>query len=103
MNLVDHIFNRAVEAAKPIQDLANGLKACATELVRIGQTVAVLVHNQAVHHNMIQQLWYVQQQVFQKLSDRSLDMSMPDIDIPEKVDPKDEVLKAREDAKNKPN
>jgi hypothetical protein len=103
VNLVDRIFNRAVEATKPIQQLANGLKACSVELGKIGQTVAILAYNQAVHHQMIQQMLSVQHQIFRKLGDHSLDMSMPDIDAPKKDDAKNETVLARKKAENKPN
>jgi len=103
VKLVDRIFDRAVEAARPIQALAGGLKACAEQLAKIGQSVAIIAHNQAVHHHVIQQMWSVQQQIFHKLNERSLDTSMPDIDQPQKVDPKDEAAQARKKAENKPN
>lgn len=101
--LVDRIFDKAIEATKPVQALAAGLRACAEQLQKIGQTVAVIAHNQAVHHHMIQQMWGVQQHIFRKLHDNALDMSMPDVDAPKKVDPKDEAALARKKAADKPN
>ena|SRR5579875_1808222 len=106
VSLVDRIFDKAVEATRPIQALAKGLATCAEQMRNIAQTVAVIAHNQAVHHHMIQQMWGVQQHIFKKLSEHSMDMSMPDIDAP-KIDPKDEAAiaaaDARKKAENKPN
>jgi hypothetical protein len=56
---------------------------------------------------MIQQMWGVQQHIFRKLNEHSLNMDMPDIDGTPKIDPKDEAAKAAADARkkaeNKPN
>jgi len=101
--LLERVLDKAIEATKPIQELAGGLKACAVELTRLGQAVAVLAHNQAVHHHIIQQMYSFQQHFFKKMSEHSMDMSMPDIDTPKKVDPKDEAAAAKRKAENKPN
>jgi hypothetical protein len=103
LSMIDRIFDRAVEASKPIQALAVGLRACAEQLQRMGETVALIAHNQAVHHQMIKQMWGIQQHIFRKLQDNSLDVSMPDIDAPKKVDPKDEATLVRKKAEQKPN
>lgn len=107
VSLVDRIFDKAVEMTKPVKALALGLQACADQMKNIATAVAVLAHNQAVHHHMIQQMWGVQQHIFKKLSEHSMNMDMPDIEGAAKIDPKDEAAKAAADARkkaeNKPN
>ena len=103
MKLLDKAFDKAVEMTKPVQELAEGLKACAEQMKALAQNLAIVAHNQAVHHHMIQQMWGVQQAIFRKLSEHSMDMSMPDVDKPKKIDPKDEAALARKKAESKPN
>ena len=107
VSIIDRLFDKAVEATRPIQALADGLKACALQLQNLGQMVAVLAHNQAVHHRVISQMYEMQMFIKQKLTEHSMDMSMPDIGEVKKVDPKDEAAKAaaeaRRKAENKPN
>ena len=103
LKLLDRGFDRAVELTKPVQQLADGLKAVADGLGKLTLHVGIIAHNQAVHHQMIQQMWGVQQLIFKKLHENSLDTSMPDIDTPKKVDPKDEAAVARKKATDKPN
>jgi hypothetical protein len=103
MKLLDKAFDKAVEMTKPVQQLADGLKACAEQMKNLAQNLAIIAHNQAVHHHMIGQMWNVQQAIFKKLHENSLNMSMPEIDKPEKVDPKDEAALARKKAAAKPN
>jgi hypothetical protein len=106
-SVIDRIFDKAVEATRPIKDLAEGLKAVAEQLVNLGQAVAVIAHNQAVHHHIIQQMYGMQMHIHKKLTEHSMDMSMPDIDKPKKVDPKDDAaaaaVEARKKAEHKPN
>ena len=103
VSLIDKMFDKAIEATKPVQHLADGLKAVAEQLAALGKTVAIIAHNQAVHHHIIQQMYGVQQHIFHKLGEHSLNMEMPKIDTPKKVDPKDEAAVARSKAENKPN
>jgi hypothetical protein len=103
VKLLDRGFDRAVELTKPVQDLASGVKAVADNLAKLALHVSIIAHNQAVHHHMIQQMWGVQQLIFKKLHENSLDTSMPEIDTPKTVDPKDEAAVARKKAAAKPN
>lgn len=107
VGLMDRIFDKAVEMTKPVKALAQGVQACAEQMRNIAHAVAILAHNQAVHHHMIGQMWQVQQQIFKKLSEHSMNMEMPDIDNPVKIDPKDAAAvaaaEARKKAENKPN
>lgn len=107
VSFVDKIFDRAVEMTKPVKALATGLHACAEQMKNIAHAVAVLAHNQNLHHHMIQQMWGVQQHIFKKLGEHSMNMEMPDIENPTKIDPKDEAAKAaadiRKKAEDKPN
>ena len=107
VNLIDHVFDKAVEATRPIKELAFGVKAIADGLQRLAAAVSVLAHNQAVHHNVIQQMYGVQQFIYKKLTENSMDVSLPDIKVPQKIDPKDvasvTAAEARKHAENKPN
>lgn len=103
IKLLDRGFDRAVELTKPVQDLADGLHALADGLAKLTVHVGIIAHNQMVHHSMIQQMWGVQQAIFRKLNANALDTSMPEIDKPEKIDPKDEAAVARKKAADKPN
>lgn len=79
MKLLDKAFDKAVAATRPVKALAEGLKACAESLEKVASNLAIVAHNQAVHHHMIQQMWNVHQVIMKKLSDNSLDTSMPDL------------------------
>lgn len=78
MKLLDKAFDKAVEMTKPVQALAEGVKACAAVLEKLAVNLAVVAQNQAVHHQMIVQMWKVHQVVLQKINESSLDTSMPD-------------------------
>jgi hypothetical protein len=88
MKLLDKAFDRAVEMAKPVQMLADGLKAVAEQMKNLAENLAVVAHNQAVHHHMITQMWGVQQVIYKRLRENSLDTSMPEIDKHEDEDDK---------------
>lgn len=77
MKLLDKAFDKAIEMSKPVTALAEGLKACATGLEKLAMNLAIVAHNQAVHHQMIQQMWSVHQVIMKKLNENSLDTSMP--------------------------
>ena len=100
MKLLDKALDRAVEMTKPVMALAEGLKACAIQMELLAQNLAVVAHNQAVHRQMIIQMWEVQQAIFRRLKGNSLDASMPDIDRP---DAKDQASIERAKAALKPN
>lgn len=78
MKLFDRAFDKAVEMSKPVIALAEGLKACAEALEKLAQNLAIVAHNQAVHHKMIDQMWSTNQIILKKLSAHSLDSSLPD-------------------------
>lgn len=76
------LLDRAIEATRPVHEIAKGLKLCATAIEKLATHIAVLAHNQAVHQQVIQKIWDVQQSIFAKLNEGSLDMQMPDIKEP---------------------
>ena len=61
MKLLDKAWDKAIEMSKPVQALVDGLKACAEGLEKVASTVAIMAHNQAVHHSMIMQMWSTNQ------------------------------------------
>jgi len=91
MKLLDRAFDKAVELSKPVKDLTEGLHACAEQMKNLVLSLSVVAQNQAVHHQMIQQMWHIQQVIFKKLSENGLDTSMP------------EIGKSKEDKKAKSN
>ena len=93
MKLLDKAFDKAVAMTKPVQDLAAGLKSCAEGLEKLAMNLAVVAHNQAVHHQMIMQMWNVNQLILRKLNEHALDTSLPE------VKPTD----TKKDGKDKPN
>lgn len=104
MKIIDYAFGRAVELTKPFQNLASSIKLLAKDVKELALAVAVVAQNQAVHHRMIGQIWNVQQHIFRKLQESTLDTSMPDIGASKPaVDLKDEVAIAKAKAANKPN
>lgn len=85
MKLLDKAFDRAIELSKPIKDLANNVKTLAEHVEKIAMNLAVIAHNQAVHHHMIQQINGAQQALFKKLTEHSLDTSLPKIELAKPV------------------
>lgn len=79
MKLLDKAFDKAVEMTKPVQALAEGLKACAMGLEKLALNLAVIAQNQAVHHQMIVQMWDTHKVILQKLNENALDTSMPEL------------------------
>lgn len=79
MKLFD--IDKLIEASKPMQALAGSVKELASAVERVASNLAIIAHNQQVHHQMINQLWGVQRAVFKKLSEASLDLSLPEIDV----------------------
>lgn len=85
MKLLDKAFDKAVEMTKPVQALADGLKTCAESIEKLASNLAIVAHNQFVHHQMIMQMWNVQQAIYKKLSESSLDTKMPEIKSDDKA------------------
>ena len=102
MKLLDEAFDKAVALTKPVQDLANGLKSLAEQTEKLAMHLAVIAHNQAVHHHVINQIWQLQQHIFAKLSEGGMDMKMPEIDKP-KVEKGADGKPVKKDSKDKPN
>lgn len=101
MKLLDKAFDRAVELSKPVKDLADGVKSLAENVEKLAMNLAIIAHNQAVHHHMIQQIMGVQQIIFKKITEHSLDTTLPKIDLDESK--KDEKADKKVSAKDKPN
>lgn len=78
MKLFDKAFDRVVELSKPVQTLAGGLKACAEGLEKLALNLAIVAQNQAIHHEMIEKMWAVNQIIMKKINTTGLDTSMPD-------------------------
>jgi len=73
-------FDRAVELTKPVQALADNVRTWVEQVKSLTETISIIAHNQAVHHNMIMQMWTMQQTIVDKLSSNNLDINMPDIE-----------------------
>jgi len=80
MKLFDKAFDKMVAASKPVQDLADAVKVLAEKTSELALHVAALSHNQSIHNNLIAQIWNVQQSIFTKLQQSSLDTKMPSIE-----------------------
>ena len=102
LKLLKKITSKVIELTEPIQELTVALKGVAHELRELGNHVNIIAHNQAVHHQMIMQMWGVHKTMLRKITENSLDMQMPDIDTG-KVDPEDKDAVERAKAMNKPN
>lgn len=96
------LYNESVRRSDPVQMLATGMRQCAEEMAVVATQVAILEHNQRVHNHAINTLLDRQRLLFHLLTERSADLSMPDINEA-KVDPKDEAAKAKASAAQKPN
>lgn len=96
------LLDKAIEATKPVKELFSTLKDLVANVEKLANELAIITHNQHVHHHMISQMWNVQQALFKKMTEGGPDMSLPDIDSPKSK--KDEPNKgpAKSD-KNKPN
>ena len=80
MKLFDKAFDKMVAASKPVQDLADAVRVLAEKTNELAQHVAALSHNQAVHNNLIAQMWNVQQAIYTKLQASALDTKMPSLE-----------------------
>lgn len=81
------LLDQALERAKPVQALADGLKACAVGLERLASTLTIVAHNQAVHHQMIIQMWSFYQLFIKKINEENVNIKLPDLkpsDVPQK-------------------
>jgi hypothetical protein len=96
------VFGETVRRTDPVQLLAVGMRQCAEEMAVTATQVAILEHNVTVHNHAINVLLDRQRALFSLLTERSMDMSMPDLNEA-KVDPKDEAAKAKAAAASKPN
>lgn len=79
MNFVERFIDKAIEASKPIVALAEGLRLCSVNLQQLAINVGELAKQQHVHHQMIGQMWCAHQLIFKKMSESSIDVSMPKI------------------------
>lgn len=74
------LFDKAIKLSEPVKELAVGVMAVAEQLKNLASTVAIIAHNQAVHHQMIIKMWSTQQAIYKKMLENSLDTQMPDIE-----------------------
>jgi len=79
MKLLDTVFDRAVELAKPVRELSKTLEKLAEHMHKLAVNVAALAHNQVIHAQAINQISATQQAIFNKLNENALDTSMPEI------------------------
>ena len=86
MKLIDKAFDKMIETSKPILVLAESVRTLALRLNDVAKSILVLAQNQAAHQQLIQQMWTVQQAIYTKLQESSLDTQMPG--GKRKVDPK---------------
>lgn len=100
MKLLDRAFDKAVEFSRPVLALANGVKELAENVEKLATNLAIIAHNQAVHHHMIQQIMGVHQLILKKITENSLDTSLPKLDKPKDAEAADGKKVA---AKDKPN
>lgn len=100
--LLDKALDRAVELRQPVIDLGDSVKLLADQVKKLAVNVAILAHNQGVHHQMILALANNSDVIMSKLQENALDVQMPDIDSP-KVKPDDKIALAKKRAANKPN
>lgn len=77
MKLLDRAFDKAVEMTTPVKALAEGLKACAAGIEKVASTLAIVAHNQSLHHKMIIQMWETHELILKRAKDSALDTSMP--------------------------
>jgi hypothetical protein len=91
MKLLDKAFNKALQLAPPIVELATALKACAETLAELTQYTAALIRTQIYQQQVLEHLHTQQQLIIRSMTERKLDTSLPML--------KEDVI----DGKNKPN
>lgn len=77
MKLLEGVIVKAVEASKVVKDLTNSVSELATATETLAKNVAVLAHNQHVHHQMIGRLWVTQQAMLKKMSEGAVSLALP--------------------------
>lgn len=102
MKLLDKAINKAVLLSKPVQELADHVKSLAVNVEKLASHLAIIAHNQVVHHYMIQQMNAVQQIIYKKLSENSLDTSLPELKL-EDISDEIATTAAKQAARSKPN
>jgi hypothetical protein len=85
MRLLKEAKDRAIEISKPFRDLAASVKSLAESVHSFGNNLAILAHNQAVHHQMIQQVWANQTNLLRRLGESATDTNMPEISFQKKL------------------
>lgn len=79
VKLLDRVIEKAVSLSPDIVRLVGTLESLADSVEKIASNLLIVAQNQAVHHQMIMQMWHVHQSVMNKLHDNSIE-KMPPID-----------------------
>ena len=71
--LLEHVVAAALEASKPIQALALGVKELANQVVILATALQKVADQQVTHDKVIAKLWSNQQALLDELCDKMTD------------------------------
>lgn len=74
------LLNRIIENSPQVVQLVKAVATCASALEKLAVNMAIIAHNQSVHHQMIGQMWAVHEAIVKRASQSGIDMSIPGID-----------------------
>jgi phage-related minor tail protein len=74
---LDKAIDDVIELSKPFGSLTDSVTSLASAIEKLASNLAIIAHNQAIHHQMIQQMWGVHQVLVKQMHDRAGDMAMP--------------------------
>lgn len=78
MKLLEGVIVKAVEASKLVKDIIKSVADLAASSETLAKNLAVMAHNQHVHHQMIGQMYMVQQTILKRMSENAVSLALPE-------------------------
>ena len=78
MKLLEGVIVKAVEASKLVKDLIKSVADLAAATETLAKNLAITAHNQHVHHQMIGQMYMLQQGILKKMSENAVSLALPE-------------------------
>ncbi len=77
MKLLEGVIVKAVETSRLMKDVIKSVADLATGAETLAKNLAIMAHNQHVHHQMIGQMYVIQQGILKKMHENAVNLALP--------------------------